>query len=404
MSARSVATALACALALSGCSDAREERAASTPAEVTLLRLSQPILEIGSVDGPDEYIFGAIASIVRLTDGSIAVADPLATSVSVYDPDGRFMRRWGREGDGPGEIRRLSRMYSGTADSVMLAHGGDTRLTVFSALGEAGRSFPPSEVSGDTLFAADSWLHGRFWVDGALESEGRARVREALDRVPPPRGAPGYRPVLVDGSGRLWIREPGGDADVEWTRLSAAGTPEATVALPRSFQPLRIDGDELLGIWTDENDVPFVRGYSVEETDEHRPTPAWMVAGGGAWERLEVDESELMATIVGSIKSMASHQEMHYASNFSYTTELDALEGFEPPEGLHVDFVTGNARGWSAVFALDGVDRLCGLAYGFDLPPGWTPGRVACAPEAPSSAHEGADVTEERARAPAEGG
>ena len=62
---------------------------------------------------------------------------------------------------------------------------------------------------------------------------------------------------------------------------------------------------------------------------------------------------------------------------------------FEAPEGLQVDFVAGGQRGWGGVFALDGVDRLCGLAYGFDLPPGWMPGSVLCGPERDIDASRG---------------
>jgi hypothetical protein len=33
------------------------------------------------------------------------------------------------------------------------------------------------------------------------------------------------------------------------------------------------------------------------------------------------------------------------------------------------------------VFTHPGLDRVCALAYGFNVPPGWLPGSVLCSPE-----------------------
>jgi hypothetical protein len=92
------------------------------------------------------------------------------------------------------------------------------------------------------------------------------------------------------------------------------------------------------------------------------------------------DEAELTSLMVGAIKSMATAQEIHYSRNLSYTPSIAALDEFEEPEGVGVDFVAANTRGWSAVFTHPAIDRVCGLAYGFDIPPGWTPGMVVCGP------------------------
>ena len=77
-----------------------------------------------------------------------------------------------------------------------------------------------------------------------------------------------------------------------------------------------------------------------------------------------------------------SAQEIHYSTEMSYTTEIAALDAFERPEGIGIDFVIGDARGWAAVFTHPSLDRLCALAYGFNIPPGWMPGSVVCGPVA----------------------
>jgi len=370
--------AAACALVAGGCSDSPET---GLPSELPLLTVGEPTLEIGVVDGADEYLFGAIASVVSLSDGSIAVSDAGSSRITVYDHDGVFQRRWGQRGDGPAEFQNLSRLYPLGTDSLLAANGFVARVSVFHVDGTFGRALPAVELTGDPVFSLDSWLHGRFWVDGPLTEEERAPVRAVLDALPSPRSAPGYRSVQVDADGRFWIREPGSGTDVTWTRLRNDGRPEAVVTLPGRFRPTWASGDELLGVWLGEADVHFARRYPIVATGRSWPMPAWLTGSESAVTTDAVpDDEELMALIRGSIKQMASRQEIHYSEHYSYTTEVDALEGFEKPEGLEVHFTVGNTRGWAAVFSHAAVDRLCGLAYGSDVPPGWTPGMVLCGP------------------------
>ncbi len=96
---------------------------------------------------------------------------------------------------------------------------------------------------------------------------------------------------------------------------------------------------------------------------------------------LEVpDDAEVMESIRQAIRAMASAQEIHYSQNMSYTDDMSALENFEAPEGLAIDFPVADTRGWVGLFVGDGSDQLCALGYGFNIPPGWTPGMVMCAP------------------------
>jgi hypothetical protein len=121
-------------------------------------------------------------------------------------------------------------------------------------------------------------------------------------------------------------------------------------------------------------------------TDASRPVPAWL-EGAESAVTLEAppNEQELMDAMRGALRSMASAQEIHYSSAMSYTTSIEELDRFEQPEELTIDFILGTPRGWGAVFTHPAVDRVCGLAYGFDIPPGWTPGSIICGPVAGSS-------------------
>ena len=77
-------------------------------------------LEFGELDGEDPYLFSRIESIVEDANGRIIVADLQSHEVRVFDPDGRFVFRFGGAGEGPGEL----------TDPCCLAFGPDGLLWV----------------------------------------------------------------------------------------------------------------------------------------------------------------------------------------------------------------------------------------------------------------------------------
>jgi hypothetical protein len=257
------------------------------------------------------------------------------------------------------------------------------RLSVFDADGDFGRQVDAPEVSGDSLFAMDVWLYGRFWVDGAVGREARSTVRAALDRLPQPVAAPGYRYVRVAADGRLWVREPHAaqPGTTAWTVIDASGTPVAAAVLPDRLDPQHLGAERVIGRWRGESDVNFVRAYALRETGTTTHAPAWITSPEPRLDVPAPEEAEFLAMIRTAIRQMASAQEIHYATHYGYTSETDSLT-WEAPEGLEVDFVDAGTRGWTAVFTHPGLDRICGLSYGFDVPAGWRPGAIACGPSA----------------------
>ena len=108
---------LALAAALTG---AQAVVQSATPRYPDLTLAEEPLVRIGALDGPLEYIFGDVAGAVRMDDGSIVVVDEQSHNVRRYDADGRHLWTSGREGDGPGEYRglRLLRDCPGAAITV----------------------------------------------------------------------------------------------------------------------------------------------------------------------------------------------------------------------------------------------------------------------------------------------
>ncbi len=62
------------------------------------------LLAIGVEDGPPEFSFGEVPGLDVMADGTIAILDGQAGEVRTFAPDGSFLRRIGRKGEGPGEI------------------------------------------------------------------------------------------------------------------------------------------------------------------------------------------------------------------------------------------------------------------------------------------------------------
>lgn len=379
-----VITVITTVVALAACG---EPQAPVEGNAVPVLTSGAPDLEIGVLEGDEHYTFQDVTGLLPLPSGGVVVADGGASELTLYAPDGTFVRRWGGRGEGPGEFRMLSRVYPWPGDSVAALEGTTGRLSVFDSAGSFARQISASALSGDSLFGMDVWLYGRFWVDGALEPETRGRVRGALDGLTPPGSPPGYRVVRVASDGRLWIREPGAGphGTRAWTVLGASGRPEAVVEVPARLDPRYLGERRVLGRWLGANDVHFVRSYRIEDAGRTEPPPAWLSTPKGPARTGGPAESEFLDAIRESLKHMAMAQEVHYASHGTYTSEIDSLD-WERPENLVADVVTAGARGWTVVFTHPAIDRICGLGYGYTVPPGWPNGAIVCGPPAASTA------------------
>lgn len=354
---------------------------------------AEPSLQIGVVDGPEEYQFSRIVGAERLPDGRIVVADQRAAQLRFYDAEGRFLDAYGRSGSGPGEFRSMlwARAYRG--DSLAVWDGGARRLTVIDLATRQGRTqrieVPqhradqvggtlwvqiPGAVSGvfadgTLLVTPQLWLlvapgkairpaatfvrysaagepldtvlevpgpevlfpppgparrisrpfeppfvsamHGvRFYhgpgeayevrvyaADGALErvirashrdltmteaareayrrdqrgraqdDAARAEIERALAEVEFPATLPPYSSMLVDAEDHLWVQDytlPGHEGPTTWSVFDPEGRLLGVVELPERFRPRQIGADFVLGIWTDEVDVQYVRLYGLE--------------------------------------------------------------------------------------------------------------------------------------------
>jgi hypothetical protein len=79
------------------------------------------------VEGAPEHMIGRLAGMLRRPDRTILIADCTAHEVRVFDERGRFVRKVGRVGEGPGEYGWLYSLYA-RGDSIVVMDNEGSRI------------------------------------------------------------------------------------------------------------------------------------------------------------------------------------------------------------------------------------------------------------------------------------
>lgn len=165
---------------------------AGPPPEPGPWRLSpEPVLEIGTIEGDEAYVFGRIRGAVRLSDGRIAVADAGAPDLRIFDAEGRHVRTLGREGEGPGEFQGPSLLGALPGDTLVVVDGQLRRISLFHPDAGFIRSATPGDEVPGFLQAVGMFGSGAV-VYGSTVNEGG--VAEGFDRRPIE-----FRSLALDG-------------------------------------------------------------------------------------------------------------------------------------------------------------------------------------------------------------
>ena len=153
-----------------------------SPREADLVLADEPLVRVGLLDGPDEYLFSNIEGGVRLEDDRIVVADEQSYEIRMFDARGRHVWTSGRQGQGPGEYGgvRLLRGCPGTAITVFDWHldritrlDRDGKVIDTRALAGTGvqpYGSPTCSPDGDLVFVG--------WPDSEFDVLQRAAVGE----------------------------------------------------------------------------------------------------------------------------------------------------------------------------------------------------------------------------------
>jgi hypothetical protein len=155
---------------------------------------AEPILRIGTVEGPPEDQLHDVQGAVRLDDGTLVIANAGSNEIRFYDNLGRHIRSVGRDGDAPGEYRRISGLGAGPGDSLWVYDYGTRRFTVLTARGDVVRLV----TLGATLSAPNAvgrLADGSFIIKEQWASSLQGEWQPGLTR-----GTTAVTRLLADGS------------------------------------------------------------------------------------------------------------------------------------------------------------------------------------------------------------
>lgn len=98
----------------------------------------------------DEIFFGNVSRVAQDAEGNLLLLDSQLSQVQVYGTDGAHLRTVGREGDGPGEMRRPNDFFILPDGTICVLQGFGGRIVKIDAEGmPAGEgSFTPAQGSG----------------------------------------------------------------------------------------------------------------------------------------------------------------------------------------------------------------------------------------------------------------
>lgn len=103
---------------------------------------------VGDAFAEDAYQFNDVTA-QRLAgdgDGNLYVLDRQGSRVLKYDPEGRHLATYGREGEGPGELKEPLGLDVGPGDTVWVSDFTNGRITGYPQNGGAPRVLPYGEI------------------------------------------------------------------------------------------------------------------------------------------------------------------------------------------------------------------------------------------------------------------
>lgn len=164
-----------------------ENRAPTWAAGEAWMVDAEPLLSIGTLDGPQETQFFELSAVRLRSDGSLVAAEEGGRRILAFDPAGEFLWTQGRDGDGPGEYRRPASLMVLPGDSVLVYDTQHRRVTVLAPGGEVARSYQPEVPEGSFMNGPVGLVGpgltltngGAVFGDGGEGTDGRVERRVA---------------------------------------------------------------------------------------------------------------------------------------------------------------------------------------------------------------------------------
>lgn len=193
---------------------------------------AEPQVDVGVAEGDANQQFARVSDALRLSDGTLIVADGQVNELRAFDAQGRYLRTLARSGGGPGEFAGLETLHLLPGDTVAAFDGRAGRVSYFAPSG--------AFVRGVTLGPVDGKLPPRplgVFADGSMVV------------------APLYNPVFRNSP------RPTRDS-VTLALYSAAGAQSASVGRVAGDETVTLVGGEGANLMGTRSRVPFGLGTS----------------------------------------------------------------------------------------------------------------------------------------------
>lgn len=221
------------------------------PSQGPAVLTPRPVVRFGgATDDPDDEML-RVGSVRQIAPDRFIVVNGKPLALRVYTAEGRVLRTLGRAGAGPGESQYGLTVVSADRDSVLAYSMGTRRWLLFRTDGGLIREWPLPE--GSPSPSVSPVLRGSAVVTPGIPGSIGCPAA-ALDRLAP-RSRDDLLESLVDGSGRLWLREYG---EPIWSIHAPDGGRLARARLPDPFRVAEFRGDTIVGVHEDEDGFSHV--------------------------------------------------------------------------------------------------------------------------------------------------
>jgi hypothetical protein len=260
-----------------------------------------PAFTVGAGGGDSAVDLFRVAGAHRMADGRLLIANGGTGELLLADPRTGAVRRYGRNGQGPGEFRTMAGLWPGRGDTAWVYDMGLARVTPFTPEGGFGSpvGVPAGNVDGLVT------LRGRF-ADGSYLAvvvrghDGRTqRTGMRLDSMTVVRVFPGtdsLRTLARVPFGKSWVRGGRGGSTVFTIPFEAGGIVAASAGgyylgeAGRYEAPVRVTGadiDRERAAWTGDgmDEAAVHRLFAEMPIPRHFPAFARVfgAADGGVW-------------------------------------------------------------------------------------------------------------------------
>jgi hypothetical protein len=130
-------------------------------------------LRIGVADGAEQYQFHMITGIALDEHGRVFVSDFGTQAVRVFDASGRFVRKFGGPGKGPGEFTGIGRIFLWQDTLHVSSVGAPWSAALFDTTGQLLTTYKSLLPDGTMVSAVAGGPTGWFFIDEAAFSRRR---------------------------------------------------------------------------------------------------------------------------------------------------------------------------------------------------------------------------------------